>query len=205
MKKIIVFIFISASVLACIKAQIIPIDYFRTKTVRDLIIYCGYNEDSALCFLSHQIYKDSILGSTVWYSESCAKGIPVEVKSHYGADKYAVSLKMKVFYYVLQIFYEDYYSDLNTVCIFMDKKKKPVMDMCLVYNGPWNSIDDIVTNPPVYHKYACPESKSIELLFEEWMNKYNQYGLDYLRNQNISPIPLEMWNLGTCQSNINSN
>lgn len=176
-----------------------------TNDVRDLIIHCGGNEDSTIRFLAHLIYKDSIFGSSVWYSESCATGIPAEVKSYYGADKHAVSLKMKVFYWILQIFYGEYYSNPNSICIFMDEKKNLIMDMHIVDSGPWNTIDDIVANPPIYHEYASPESKNIESMFEEWMNKLNQYGLDYLRNQNSPPIPLEMWNLGTCQSIIYSN
>lgn len=200
MKRIIVFIFIYTSILASIKAQIIHTDFFMTNDVRDLIIQCGDNEDSTIRFLAHLIHKDSTLGSSVWYSESCATGIPAEAKGYYGADKHAVSLKMKVFYWILQVFYGEYYSDSNSVCIFMDEKKNPITDMHIVDSGPWNTINDIVANPPIYHEYACPESKNIESMFEEWINKLIQYGLDYLRNHYTPPIPLEMWKSCTCQN-----
>ncbi len=200
MKQIFFFIFIYTSTLASIKAQIIHTDFFITNDVRDLIIHCGGNEDSTIRFLAHLIHKDSNLGSSVWYSESCATGIPAEVKGYYGADKHAVSLKMKVFYWILQIFYGEYYSNPNSVCVFMDEKKNLITDMHLVDSGPWNTIDDIVANPPIYLEYACPESKNIESMFEEWMNKLKQYGLDYLRNHNVPPIRIEMWKLCTCQN-----
>ena len=200
MKKIIVFIFIYTSTLASIKAQIIHTDFFMTNDVRDLIIHCEGNEDSTIRFLAQLIHKDSILGSSVWYSESCATGIPAEVKGYYGADKHAVSLKMKVFYWILQIYYGEYYSSPDTICTFLDTKKMPVMDMYLIDNKPSYTIDDLAIDSPVYHEYPCPESKSIKSMFEEWMNKLNQHGLDYLRNHNISPIPSEMWKLCTCQN-----
>lgn len=199
MKRIIAFIFTYTSILACVNAQEINSDFFRTKTVKDLIIYCGNNEDSALCLLAHVIQNDSTLGSSVWYYESCARSIPVELKGYYGADKYAVSLKMKVFYWMIQIYYDNYYNP-NTVCKFLDKINKPVLDMCLIDNCFWNSTEDVITNPPVYQEYKGSELKSIESLFEEWMNKYNQYGLEYLRNRNHPPIPLEMWELCVCPS-----
>lgn len=83
---------------------------------------------------------------TIWLSvDPMADKYPsispyAEVKGYHGADKHAVSLKMKVFYWILQIFYGEYYSNPNSVCVFMDEKKNLITDMHLVDSGPWNTI-----------------------------------------------------------------
>lgn len=187
-------LFISTGMM--VEAQNDIMGYLESGDIKGFIKYCNQNEQMAIDSLINLSLNDTITSKQIWYNQTEAKGInPVE-RSTEGADKFYTSVKLKSYYWILQIFYSKYNCIDKNLCVFVGNDNDFIFDYEIVnQEAQKQALKEILTGESKSQKmifqYKIKPSIALEKLnqdFQNWYEVMKEKGLEYMQKQNNPPI-----------------
>jgi hypothetical protein len=170
--------------------------FLKSGDIKGFVRSCGQNEELAIESLIKFSLKDTISSQQIWYDQTTGKDInPIE-RSLEGADRFYSSLKLKSYYWILQIYNSDYSCIKKDICVFIGGDNDFIFDYeSLNQEQQKQTFKEILKGENKsqkvdfqYKKKTSIALKELEQSFENWHIDMKEKGLDYMRRQNISPI-----------------
>ncbi len=170
--------------------------YLESSDIKGFVQSCNQNEELAIESLIAYSLNDTINIQQIWYDQTTGKGInPIE-RSTEGADRFYASLKLKSYYWILQIYNSDYSSLKEDICVFIGHSSNFIFDYeSLDQEQQKQTFKEMLTGENKsqkidfqYKKNFSSALKELDQDFEKWYIDMKEKGLDYMRKQNIPPI-----------------
>lgn len=155
---------------------------------RDLDHYIFNNdlsEESVLeKLIDYKLEKIYDAPSYFWYQDTCRWSdyqISTKVVNSH------VSYQMKIYYWIIKIYNQDYTINENEICIFYDKNHEIVCDYDVYakYKNGMMKIKAIKNNKDYF----------IRKEIEKWFLIVKKYGIDYVRSHKIEPLSKDFYEI----------
>lgn len=177
-------------------AQVNLLEYLKSDDIKGFMQFYNKNEELAIKSLITFSLNDTINSQQIWYNETVGKNINPLERSTEGADKFYASLKLKAYFWILQI-YNSKYSCLNgNLCVFIGDSNNFIFDYEILNHQQQKQIlKEILTQDNKdlkidiqYKKRLSVDLSELNRSFEIWYVNMKEKGLNYMRTQKISPI-----------------
>lgn len=179
-----------------LNTQYKAIEYLESGDIDGFIKSCNRNEETAIDSLIDLSLNDTITSKQIWYNETEAKGINPFERSFEGPDKFYTSIKLKSYYWILQIFYSKYNCMDKGLCVFISNDYDFIFDYEIVdQEKKKQALKEMLTgkseNQKIVFQYKKSSNTALDKLdhyFQNWYTIMKEKGLDYMRKHNIPPI-----------------
>jgi len=169
--------------------------YFIDDDIQGFLGSCDQDKRLAISLLRKFTLSDTITSDKIWYNQTVAKNINPYERSIEGFDRYYTSMKLKSYFWILQIVNSKYYNDSN-LCVFIGNKNNYIFDYEIINQDNCELLfTEILTgyslNKSIIFQYKRISSDSLVELeqdFQNWFDLLDEKGFDYMYEYNIQPI-----------------